>query len=184
MALVRYNWDSKIIENLINDYNNGFSLNKLSKKYGMTSGGIKLRLLKNNVKLRVILRNVRKDIDTVDLVNDYKKGMTIKMVSEKYKMSYTTVKLRLLQKIKLRIPEGKNHGNWKGGISRWFCYVHFIRKKCCMCNAKKDLMKHHLDDNHKNNESKNIFIVCRSCHSKIHNVVLNMKGFYGVYKRN
>lgn len=43
---------------------------------------------------------------------------------------------------------------------------------CCLCNAKKQLVVHHIDgsgqDDLPNNDINNLITLCRSCHLKIH----------------
>lgn len=40
--------------------------------------------------------------------------------------------------------------------------------KCELCDTNRDLMVHHIDKNHQNDERNNLKIVCRGCHAKIH----------------
>ena len=42
------------------------------------------------------------------------------------------------------------------------------KKKCLICNSEKNLIAHHIDGNDRNNDIKNIEILCSSCHLKIH----------------
>jgi len=45
-------------------------------------------------------------------------------------------------------------------------------KKCVHCKTyKKNMVIHHIDQNKRNNSSNNLMLVCRSCHTKIHNAL-------------
>lgn len=49
--------------------------------------------------------------------------------------------------------------------------------KCQVCGCKKvnkQLHLHHLDGDRTNNKEDNILVVCRSCHSKLHDNVKNL----------
>ena len=41
--------------------------------------------------------------------------------------------------------------------------------KCCLCESKNNLIVHHRNFDHKNNDINNLQIVCRKCHYKLHN---------------
>lgn len=43
--------------------------------------------------------------------------------------------------------------------------------KCGGCGSIKFLEYHHIDGNHKNNNIKNITVLCRSCHIKQHQLI-------------
>lgn len=40
--------------------------------------------------------------------------------------------------------------------------------KCWDCGEINDLVIHHLDGNHSNNEIKNLKIICKKCHAYVH----------------
>ncbi len=46
---------------------------------------------------------------------------------------------------------------------------------CKMCgeNDRRCLAKHHINNNHGNNESNNLLIVCFNCHRKLHLAKIN-----------
>lgn len=41
--------------------------------------------------------------------------------------------------------------------------------KCELCNTEEDLLIHHKDVNHLNNDFNNLQCLCRSCHTIVHN---------------
>lgn len=41
--------------------------------------------------------------------------------------------------------------------------------KCDLCGTKEDLLIHHKDINHFNNDPNNLQCLCRSCHTALHN---------------
>jgi 5-methylcytosine-specific restriction endonuclease McrA len=68
--------------------------------------------------------------------------------------------------------------NWKGGTSVAF-YSRLAREnlvqKCCICNSIDKLEIHHKNKDRKDNRLENIIILCKSCHSKAHNRLKNIK---------
>ncbi len=42
-------------------------------------------------------------------------------------------------------------------------------KPCELCNSKKSLVVHHIDENWENNDSSNLQVLCTDCHKPIHN---------------
>lgn len=73
--------------------------------------------------------------------------------------------------------KGKNHPNWKGGISPRTYPPNFvvreIRKKldekCTICESRKNVDIHHRDFNKDNHSKDNLTLLCRSCHKTLHN---------------
>lgn len=67
---------------------------------------------------------------------------------------------------------GRNNPNWQGKNSHyWDVYdakddASIVRE---LCSSTKNLVIHHIDFNHDNNDPNNLQKVCRSCHAKIHN---------------
>jgi len=68
---------------------------------------------------------------------------------------------------------------WKGGTSpayfRRLARENIIQK-CSICLSIKRLEVHHIDQDRKNNSLKNLVILCKSCHSKIHKRDKNING--------
>lgn len=61
-----------------------------------------------------------------------------------------------------RIKHGRNAKEFK---------QYFLGHPICEhCNVNKATLVHHIDENPKNNDYNNLKAVCRSCHSKIHNL--------------
>lgn len=83
--------------------------------------------------------------------------------------------------------KAEKHPYWKGGRSpqfyREFAFKH-LGKSCMLCNSGRNLTIHHKDKNRNNNLLENLTVVCRSCHQKIHNVVVNFKESYKTLKRD
>ncbi len=69
---------------------------------------------------------------------------------------------------------GVNHPNWKDG--KHVSYRNILRKNnipetCIFCgnNDKRVLAAHHIDENHRNNDLKNLVWICYNCHILVHN---------------
>ncbi len=41
-------------------------------------------------------------------------------------------------------------------------------QKCVLCGVKENLLVHHIDGNTFNNSLKNLSILCKGCHNKVH----------------
>lgn len=52
-------------------------------------------------------------------------------------------------------------------------YVYNGEWICSLCGADIDLVVHHSDFNHYNNEPNNLMCLCRSCHAKLHSKAAN-----------
>lgn len=76
---------------------------------------------------------------------------------------------------------GKNHPNWKGGVSVYKnVLIRFnIPRVCRRCgnNDKRILAVHHLDKNKKNNLPMNLVWLCHNCHFLIHYDKIEYKRF-------
>ena len=75
------------------------------------------------------------------------------------------------------IMKGKKNPNWKGGTSHAFfsrLAKENLIQKCVVCSSTKNLEIHHIDFNHDHNKLSNLVILCKSCHSKIHDRVNNI----------
>src|SRR5262245_51311461 len=63
---------------------------------------------------------------------------------------------------------GEQHYAWKDGKSRR-AYRNLVKKeKCDRCGSTEDLGIHHADDDHYNNDLKNLVVLCLRCHMSIH----------------
>ncbi len=68
---------------------------------------------------------------------------------------------------------GNKHKLWKGGFSIYRDVL--LRNNsvpaCTLCSIKdiKVLAVHHIDENHRNNEFKNLAWLCHNCHYLVHN---------------
>lgn len=65
---------------------------------------------------------------------------------------------------------------WKNGIGSYqkIAFTHY-GQFCKICGATKKIDIHHIDKDRTNNNIKNLLPICKSCHSKIHNQILNIK---------
>ena len=129
-------------------------------------------------------------ISEKDLRNLYTlRQLSIHKISTKYGTDYTTIKRRLkYYNMPLRSKEensvlkSEQHPNRllrdsnsiKGNRKN---YLEIAKKnktwKCETCGALKssdnfDLIVHHKDNNNRNNNIKNLMVLCQSCHIKIH----------------
>jgi 5-methylcytosine-specific restriction endonuclease McrA len=66
----------------------------------------------------------------------------------------------------------ENHYKWTGGsrgIVRTIALRYgFNLSKCSICRNKDRTVVHHVDENPKNNELKNLRILCFRCHNQLH----------------
>lgn len=69
----------------------------------------------------------------------------------------------------------KHHDNFNFGGNRELA-LERDNYKCCICNDKKRLMVHHIDENsyhnsdNPNNNLDNLITLCQNCHNTIHNI--------------
>jgi 5-methylcytosine-specific restriction endonuclease McrA len=71
---------------------------------------------------------------------------------------------------------GELNANYKDGA---FSYRRFLKEECERCGSTDSLIIHHVDENRRNNKPDNLETLCRSCHSKEHNIVANTKHNWG-----
>lgn len=87
----KININAQELKELIEDYNTGYSLKSLAKRYGCSSVGLKEYLLKKGVDLRVkysILKDLEKQRE---LINDYlSNAIPLKEITKKYHCEYST----------------------------------------------------------------------------------------------
>ena len=73
-----------------------------------------------------------------------------------------------------KIHFGKENGNWKGGVSSAYylkLQKEYLKNLCYFCQVNFKLSVHHKDGNRRNNQIKNLVVVCRSCHKKLHDLI-------------
>ena len=56
-----------------------------------------------------------------------------------------------------------------------------IQPQCEKCGSIDDLQVHHIDENRNNNKSDNLIVLCRSCHSIVHNRRKNILKYRYLY---
>ena len=73
---------------------------------------------------------------------------------------------------------GDKNGSWGGGVSKLIYGFDFTkelkgkiktrdRNLCALCDDNQNLVIHHINYDKKNNESKNLLTVCRSCNARL-----------------
>jgi hypothetical protein len=75
-----------------------------------------------------------------------------------------------------RRASGETHGNWKGGVAkpyqrrraRKILQEHEIPRVCDHCGTASNLVIHHKDGDHMNDEFDNLQWLCNSCHIAQH----------------
>lgn len=73
---------------------------------------------------------------------------------------------------------GENNNNWKGGTK----YRHLVDiKKCELCGSERNLVVHHKDHDHRNNEPSNLQVLCKRCHQK-HHCIRDSKGRFASHR--
>lgn len=146
-------WCIKNDEFLIKNYGS-LTIKEAAKKLGRTENSIS----KRTSKLRLI--------------------KTSEQLSVTHKRAY---------KINRNYPTGKNSHLWKGGVAGDCFYAkgywRDIRnnkiaedKVCFCCHSTEDLVVHHKKFRRDggNDEDKNLVVLCRKCHAKIH----TLESFY------
>jgi len=159
----------RINEGKIHPFKKGNSPWNKNKKGYKFSEKAKINI-SNGHKGHIVSENTRKKIS---LSNKGKKRT--KEQIEKISKSHIGLKQNE-ETIKKRIKKGKEHYNWKGGISLepyttdWTNTLkRAIRERdkyiCQICN-KYGWCIHHIDYNKKNCNSDNLITLCKSCHAK------------------
>lgn len=60
---------------------------------------------------------------------------------------------------------GENNNNWKNGSGY---FKQFIKEACERCGSTDNLLVHHRDHNHYNNDPMNLETLCKRCHQIEH----------------
>ena len=79
-------------EELVRDYQSGFSLRELAKRYDCSAPGLKEFLLKKGVDLRVKYSILDNEDTMQALINDYLNGIRVDNIIRNYHTSYATFK--------------------------------------------------------------------------------------------
>lgn len=77
----------------------------------------------------------------------------------------------LTNETKLKIGFSNSKGEKIVKLSNASWLYHKLKKKhtsCTLCKSNKYLDIHHIDKNRRNNSVKNLIILCRSCHRRVH----------------
>ncbi|MCK5016266.1 MAG: HNH endonuclease [Candidatus Peribacteraceae bacterium] len=129
----------------------------------------------------------RKVFDWVDVVRDYKSGLSTNKLADKYNRKPKDIWLGLVTLgVTLRPNKGKTHHNWKGGITpenarirgstemqRWRLNVlERDKNRCQKCNTLKKPQVHHVMSFAKHPDKRfdvdNGITLCKSCHKLFH----------------
>lgn len=75
----------------------------------------------------------------------------------------------------IKVKSAENHYNWKGGM-RSYRKIALENKgdSCIICGSKRFICIHHIDENYNNVSLDNLMVVCKSCHSKLHEIHKNI----------
>lgn len=60
-----------------------------------------------------------------------------------------------------------------------------LYRRCEKCMSAANLVVHHIDQNRRNNNAKNLQVLCSSCHAIIHTRIINiirMRNFYFIHE--
>lgn len=114
-------------------------------------------------------KNRQKRIEQLKQISNFRKDKTYEEIFGKEK----TVEIK--EKISLNRKR-------ENGISPNF-YLRLVndlnlKTKCQICKNNNFLEVHHKDKNNKNNNLNNLIILCKSCHSKIHNRIRFIYSFH------
>lgn len=87
----KLNINAQELQELINDYQNGYSLKELAKRYDCSSVELKEFLIKKGVNLRIKYNILKDEKAQQSLINDYLDGiLKLSEIQSKYHCSYAT----------------------------------------------------------------------------------------------
>lgn len=87
----KLNINAQELQELIKDYNNGYSLRELAKRYDCSAIGLKEYLIKKGVDIRVKYDILKDSNAQQSLINDYLDGiLKLSEIQSKYHCSYST----------------------------------------------------------------------------------------------
>ena len=139
---------------VVSMYRSGMSSLQIAEQFGVTASNV-----------RALLRRIGEPRRTISdaLKLSYANGVSTPT-------SYWTGKTQPAEMIERRISKirGERHYLWNGGHSRRPYRNLVTKEKCERCGGTKDLGIHHQDDDHYNNDVKNLVVLCLSCHMSIH----------------
>jgi hypothetical protein len=140
-------------EEIVRMYQSGLSHSQIAEKLNTSTNAIQRRLRSVGVG------RTRSEAAK----NAYKQG---RLKKQRY-WAGKTVPKELVRKRAEAITGEKNY-LWKGGLSRRK-YREVVKKEmCATCGRKKNLVIHHKDLDHYNNDPNNLEVLCRSCHQRLH----------------
>jgi 7-carboxy-7-deazaguanine synthase len=63
---------------------------------------------------------------------------------------------------------GKNNGNYKNGLTKFFKSIIKEQNECTICGSTHILCVHHMDKDTTNNTKENLVVLCKHCHDILH----------------
>ena len=152
-------------KDLLIDISNNLSLNDMCKKYNYSFYNLKEKLKKFNIDIN--FRSRAKKICNPAKRKDVKEKIskTVKQCWEEGK--YDTRINGMINKTKFK------HHNYSPETEMKYRFHQYLSKfqdvnSCSICNSKKKIDVHHIDENHKNWLITNLEPLCVQCHKKFH----------------
>jgi uncharacterized protein YjcR len=88
------------IDEIVKEYTNGMTIQKLAKKYEVSSETIRQRLISKGIVRRKLNNTITRsqiDLPIDQIIEDYNNGMTMEKLAEKYEVAESSIRLRLVQ---------------------------------------------------------------------------------------
>ena len=107
----------------------------------------------------------------------YRDGSSLKAIAEKTGLPLgiirgvfkrATLQLRSLSEAGRLSYEMGRHPRWKGGVWRRQYKYTVKREACGLCQGRLNLVVHHQNFDHYDNQPQNVQVLCVSCHKSLH----------------
>lgn len=129
---------------------------------------------KNPMKEAAVVSKRVKATDYVAVGKKVSRTIREKQKKGTYKSTWNLMTARQRKEVKLKISaanSGDRNGNYLGEVENFKQLKKDIKAGLCSCAAcpsKRYLEPHHLDGDHDNDSHKNLVVLCKSCHTKVH----------------